>query len=113
MNSPLPAAVLLVSAVKRATANTGDEKLRGPKQALQLQMRDWPMSGCPLARALLEFLKSHAVDLGDLGRPSLREIPPHSLKPATLRNLLSRLDAFDLVGPAVAALAYKAVGTKP
>ena len=116
--------VSLVSAVKRATANTGDEKLRGPKQALQLQMRDWPMSGCPLARALLEFLKSHAVDLGDLGRPSLREIPPHSLKPATLRNLLSRLDAFDLVGPgpislvrlrfeAVAALAYKAVGTKP
>lgn len=116
--------VSLVSAVKRATANAGDEKLRGPKQTLQLQMRDWPMSGCPLARALLEFLKSHSVDLGDLGRPSLREIPPHCLKPATLRNLLSRLDAFDLVGPgpislvrlrfeAVAALAYKAVGTKP
>ena len=113
--------VSLVSAVKRsAAAPSSDGRAKG---ALQIQLREWPMSGCPLARALLEFLKSHAVDLGDLGRPSLRECPPHSLQPATLRNLLSRLDAFDLgPGPtslvrlrfeAVAALAYKAVGTKP
>ncbi len=118
--------VSLVSAVKRATAAAGPEGpkgVKGPKGALQLQLRDWPMTGCPLARALLEFLKSHANELGDLGRPSLRECPPHSLKPATLRELLCRLDAFDVVGSgpsvvrlrfeAVAALAYKAVGTKP
>ena len=121
--------VSLVSAVKRATAATaGPEEgpkggPKGPKGALQLQLRDWPMTGCPLARALLEFLKSHASELGDLGRPSLRECPPHSLKPATLRDLLCRLDAFEVVGSgpsvvrlrfeAVAALAYKAVGTKP
>ncbi|CAK9097718.1 Protein archease-like [Durusdinium trenchii] len=112
--------VSLVSAVKRSTTAPSDDGKA--KVALQIQLREWPMSGCPLARALLEFLKSHALELGDLGRPSLRECPPHSLQPTTLQKLLSRLDAFDLGGPpglvrlrfeAVAALAYKAVGTKP
>ena len=113
--------VSLVSAVKRSAnpASTEDGKA---KVALQLQLRDWPMSGCPLARALLEFLKSRAAELGDLGRPSLRECPPHALQPETLRKLLSRLDAFEMGGTdgivrlrfeAVAALAFKAVGTKP
>ena len=104
--------VALVSAVKRSAPSDG-------KKALQLQLKEWPMSGCPLARALLEFLISKSVQLGDLGRP-LRECPPHSLQPATLRQLLSRLDAFEvgkgsvrLRWEAVAALAYKAVGTKP
>lgn len=122
--------VSLVAAVRRSAGNPpqADDKSGrpGPKPAapLEVQLREWPMSGCPLARALLEFLKARAADLGDFGRPSLREVPPHCLKPATLRNLLSRLDAFELVGPgptclvrlkfeAVAALTYKAVGTKP
>eukprot|EP00439_Symbiodinium_sp_Y106_P026637 s3759_g3.t1 len=112
--------VSLVSAVKRS-ANPSAEDGKA-KASLQLQLRDWPMSGCPLARALLEFLKSRAAELGDLGRPSLRECPPHSLQPETLRQLLSRLDAFEIGGAdgivrlrfeAVAALAFKAVGTKP
>ena len=105
--------VSLVSAVKRAVS---DEKSKG---ALQIQLRDWPMSGCPLARALLDFLRANAHHLGDLARP-LRECPPNVLRPQTLRDLLSRLDAFDLGASmvklrfeAVAALAYKAVGTKP
>ena len=111
--------VSLVSAVKRSANPAEDGKGKG---ALQLQLRDWPMSGCPLARALLEFLKSRAAELGDLGRPSLRDCPPHALQPQTLRQLLSRLDAFEIGGAdgivrlrfeAVAALAFKAVGTKP
>lgn len=112
--------VSLVSAVKRS-ANPSAEDGKA-KASLQLQLRDWPMSGCPLARALLEFLKSRAAELGDLGRPSLRECPPHALQPETLQQLLSRLDAFEIGGAdgivrlrfeAVAALAFKAVGTKP
>lgn len=108
--------VSLVSAVKRAVS---DDKSKEPKGALQIELRDWPMSACPLARAFLDFLRSHAQDLGEISH-SLRDCPPNVLRPQTLRDLLSRLDAFDLGAStvklrfeAVAALAYKAVGTKP
>jgi len=116
--------VALVSAVKRSSNNPAAGKA---KQSLQLPLRDWPMSGCPLARALLEFLLQRRTELGNLGRPSLRECPPHSLQPSTLRQLLTKLDAFEVLESspggggsiirlrweAVAALAFKAVGTKP
>mmetsp|Transcript_69254 Transcript_69254/g.122530 ORF Transcript_69254/g.122530 Transcript_69254/m.122530 type:complete len:653 (-) Transcript_69254:4-1962(-) len=115
--------VALVSAVKRSANNPAAGKA---KQSLQLPLRDWPMAGCPLARALLEFLLQRRTELGNLGRPSLRECPPHSLKPSTLRELLTKLDAFEVLDAsgaggsiirlrweAVAALAFKAVGTKP
>lgn len=66
--------------------------------------------------------------MGDVGQPTLSECPPHGLRPETLRKLLGRLEALEIVGAeagksslgfvrlrveGVQALAYKAVGTKP
>eukprot|EP00930_Biecheleria_cincta_P033421 TRINITY_DN23149_c0_g1_i2.p1 TRINITY_DN23149_c0_g1~~TRINITY_DN23149_c0_g1_i2.p1 ORF type:complete len:619 (+),score=123.15 TRINITY_DN23149_c0_g1_i2:194-1858(+) len=108
--------VSLVSALKRS-ANNPSQTSGKSKPPLQLELRDWPMSGCPLARALLEFLLQRRSELGNLGRPSLRECPPHCLKPSTLRQLLERLDAFEVLEETgkgtVVRLRWEAVGTKP
>lgn len=99
------------------------------KPQVQLALREWPMIGCPLARALLDFVLRRRHDLGDLGKPPLNECPPYSLRPSTLRRLLALLDAFEVVDgegttngcpgvvrlkpEAAAATHFKAVGTKP
>mmetsp|Transcript_100667 Transcript_100667/g.285265 ORF Transcript_100667/g.285265 Transcript_100667/m.285265 type:complete len:670 (-) Transcript_100667:216-2225(-) len=126
--------VRLVSALRRATAPVQPVLTGGKaKPQLQLELHQWPMVSCPLARAFLDFVAQRGSELGDLGQPSLSECPPHSLLPATLRKLLGRLDAFEVLDDegtkaggqgeklgivrlrweAVAALAFKAVGTKP
>jgi len=128
--------VRLVTALRRKA--TPIKQTESPRPKLELELREWPMAGCPLARAFLEFIAQRGHELGDLGRPSVAECPPHSLWPKTLRRLLERLDAFDVFdseeptnaasngGPtaprpgvvrlrweAVTALAFKALGTKP
>lgn len=116
----------LVAAVRGAPGATVS---KNAKPQVQLALREWPMIGCPLARALLDFVMRRKQELGDLGQPRLNECPPHSLRPATLRRLLALLDAFEVVDAegnadgcpgvvrlkpeAAAALAFKAVGTKP
>mmetsp|Transcript_81764 Transcript_81764/g.226484 ORF Transcript_81764/g.226484 Transcript_81764/m.226484 type:complete len:792 (+) Transcript_81764:154-2529(+) len=133
--------VRLVSALRRATAPVQPVLTGGKsKPQLQLELHQWPMVSCPLARTFLDFVAQRGPELGDLGQPCLSECPPHSLLPATLRKLLGRLDAFEVLDDegavtngsqgveklgrerlgvvrlrweAVAALAFKAVGTKP
>lgn len=118
--------VRLVTALRRKAASQVSAK--DTKAKLQLELCRWPMVKCPLANAFLDFVAQRGHELGDLGKPSLSECPPHTLRPRTLRKLLERLDAFELVdggpnkdGPsivrlrweAVTALAFKALGTKP
>lgn len=118
--------VRLVSALRRATSQPAGGKA---KPQLQLELRAWPMVGCPLAKSFLDFVAQRGHALGNLGKPALSECPPHSLRPQTLRRLLGRLEAFEVLDSeaggktglgvvrlrweAVAALAFKAVGTKP
>lgn len=121
--------VQLVSAIRKANAAPPQGSKVRPK--MQLELMDWPMSGCPLAKAFLDFLGQRGGELGDLGRPLLSECTAmHSLRPRTLRKMLSRLDAFEVIRgdgddmsrrrlivrlryEAVAALAFKAAGSKP
>jgi len=119
--------VRLVSALRRATAPVQPVHAGGKaKPQLQLELHQWPMVHCPLARAFLDFIAQRGPELGDLGQPCLGDCPPHSLQPSTLRKLLGRLDAFEVLDgetdglgivqlrwEAVAALAFKATGTKP
>jgi len=121
--------VRLVSALRRATAPVQPVHAGGKaKPQLQLELHQWPMVHCPLARAFLDFVAQRGPELGDLGQPCLGDCPPHSLQPSTLRKLLGRLDAFEVLDSegasdglgvvqlrweAVAALAFKATGTKP
>eukprot|EP00929_Paragymnodinium_shiwhaense_P048026 TRINITY_DN24347_c0_g1_i1.p1 TRINITY_DN24347_c0_g1~~TRINITY_DN24347_c0_g1_i1.p1 ORF type:complete len:638 (-),score=117.25 TRINITY_DN24347_c0_g1_i1:212-2125(-) len=117
----------LLSALRTATMSA--------RPVIQLELRDWPMSGCPLARAFLDFVTMYRRELSDGGHPSLAECPPHSLQPSTLRKLLRRFDIFEVVpsepvkgrraGPGIVRVragvnpstldsgSSKAVGTKP
>lgn len=116
----------LVAAMRGAPGATVSKTA---KPQVQLALREWPMVDCPLVRALLDFVTRRRHELGDLGKPRLTECPPYSLRPSTLRRLLALLDAFEVVDgegttngcpgvvrlkpEAAAALAFKAVGTKP
>lgn len=121
--------VRLVSALRRATSPVQAAGGKA-KPALQLELRPWPMVGCPLAKTFLEFVAQRGRELGGLGKPALSECPPHCLWPQTLRRLLGLLDTFEILPSepsergeglgvvrlrweAVSALAFKAVGTKP
>ncbi|CAK0836648.1 unnamed protein product [Prorocentrum cordatum] len=126
--------VRLVSALRKATVPVAAPPGTKARPQLQLELREWPMTGCPLAKELLEFLQQRGSELGDLGQPALDDCPPHALWPSTLRKLLGRLDALELVDAtggkddappgshrgvvrlrweAVSYLAFKAVGTTP
>lgn len=83
--------VHLIAAWRAGIAMGGHMRL---EQELELQ--EWPMGGCPLARAFLGFVLENGPELGDLGHPGLGACPPHSLRPDTLRRILGRLEAFDI-----------------
>mmetsp|Transcript_6093 Transcript_6093/g.11228 ORF Transcript_6093/g.11228 Transcript_6093/m.11228 type:complete len:744 (-) Transcript_6093:115-2346(-) len=123
--------VRLVTALRRKAASQVPQGTTKSRPSLEIEMCEWPMNACPLANAFLDFLTQRGGELGNLGRPSLKECPPNSLRPKTLRRLLERLDSFELVEgkpnkdgqvspptvrlrwEAVTALAFKALGTKP
>jgi len=123
----------LASALQRAVQAPPPGPRNKAGHYLQLELKAWPMVGCPLARTFINFIKQRYKELGDVGKPRLSECPEHSMRPATLKRLLARLDAFEVLDgdnskgsqapfsfgtvrlrvEAVTALAFKAVGTKP
>lgn len=100
----------LLAALPRSAGKVVAAGIKAPATSGQLPLSAWPMVGCPLAYAALDFVSQRSGELGDLGSLGLLGCPPYSLLPETLRRLLLRFDTFEVLDGGSAAVGGSHLG---